>query len=170
MTDISPVRSGPRSYVVGEFIRAVSPITLLGTRLHKRTLLAREHFGLLLGCVGLKGLKSPSYLFTMAPLELRSFDPFAIHPFTNSSGVIPPPPLPSQYPTHTPSVNMHSYTVQGTPSSQPPSPLYAPQPRHVMTSPSTPSMAKPIFVPFRKDSASPDLVLKKKSPKDLFGR
>ncbi|KXN82574.1 hypothetical protein AN958_02425 [Leucoagaricus sp. SymC.cos] len=118
---------------------------------------------------------------------LESFDPFATHPFTNGSGVVPQPPKPSQYPIPKPSQRRSSafsptYSQYYEDYTQPPpstspnpsvssnslsSPIYAPQPRRrpVGNSPSRSptSPTQPIFVPFRKDS-SPELVLKKKTP------
>ncbi|KAF9452262.1 hypothetical protein P691DRAFT_805145 [Macrolepiota fuliginosa MF-IS2] len=118
---------------------------------------------------------------------LDSFDPFATHPFTNGSGLVPQPPKPSQYPIPIPSPRRPSafsptysqynedYTKPSSSSSDssvssasPSSPVYAPQPRRkpVSTSPSRSptSPVQPIFVPFRKDTSSPELVLKKKAP------
>ncbi|CAA7265437.1 unnamed protein product [Cyclocybe aegerita] len=107
---------------------------------------------------------------------LASFDPFATHPFTNGSGVPPRPPLPSSYPVPIPSRQAQPYyggtitqypplssSASSTSSSQSSTPLRAPRPQRA-NSPMTP--ARPIFVPFRKDASSPDLVLKK-SPKQF---
>lgn len=119
---------------------------------------------------------------------LKSFDPFATHPFTNGSGLQPQPPKPSQYPIPIPSPRRPSaflptysqYYGNSTqspssstssessmPSKSPPFPIHAPQPRqgplvpNPSTSPASPP--QPIFVPFRKDTSSPELVLKKKA-------
>ncbi|KAL9714785.1 hypothetical protein Ac2012v2_001445 [Leucoagaricus gongylophorus] len=111
---------------------------------------------------------------------LNSFDPHAIHPFTNGSGLVPQPPKPSQYPIPIPSPRRPSafsptysqyyddYT-QSSPSSLnssvfsnfPSSPSHTPRP---MSSSPSRSPYQPIFVPFRQDTSSPDLVLKKKAP------
>jgi hypothetical protein len=123
---------------------------------------------------------------------LDDFDPHAIHPFTNGSGLAPPAPKPSQYPIPIPSPRRpyafsptysqyydSSDYKQSPPSTSPDSstsvssntsssPAYAPQPRRRPTSnspsrsPTSPT--QPIFVPFRQDTSSPDLVLKKKAP------
>jgi len=122
---------------------------------------------------------------TRSPL-LDSFDPFATHPFTNNSGLTPPPPLPSLYPSihsqttldiiptsssSTQTVNSlsSSLNIQNSPSSSPniqntPSfPHLQKQPVPLpSSSPATPSRSPPIFVPYRRDTSSPDLVLKKK--------
>ena len=95
---------------------------------------------------------------------LASFDPLAVHPFTNSSGLLPQPTPPSQYP--------HLLTSPATsngssPSSSPtPGLVHAPQPR--LASPGVKkshSARAPIFVPFRPERSSPELdeiLLKKK--------
>ncbi|TFK42975.1 hypothetical protein BDQ12DRAFT_677118 [Crucibulum laeve] len=111
---------------------------------------------------------------------LASFDPFATHPFTNNSGLAPRPPLPSQYPIPIPSPRAQVYypssngdysdNMSASPSSPPstqssPPGVYSPQPRRrAPGSPHSHSPAQPIFVPFRQESSSPDLVLKKKRP------
>lgn len=116
---------------------------------------------------------------------LESFDPFATHPFTNGSGLMPRPPKPSQYPIPIPSPRQTSTfsSSYSPPTSQsastsptssmtscsPSSPPTAPQPRRHPTSTSPPrfptsSSQQPIFVPFRKETSSPDLVLKRKVP------
>ncbi|KAJ8455481.1 hypothetical protein ONZ45_g716 [Pleurotus djamor] len=84
---------------------------------------------------------------------LTNFDPFATHPFTNNSGVLPEPHRPS------PHTSLYPGTAYAPSSSQ--------QSRSSTQgmSKSSNGQAKPIFVPFRQDTASPDLtkVLKKKS-------
>ncbi|EAU88228.1 hypothetical protein CC1G_03900 [Coprinopsis cinerea okayama7 len=116
----------------------------------------------------------------MASSPLGSFDPFATHPFTNGSGIIPQAPYPSQYPMQFASAQRQSQTYYpssppthyssyapsstssgaSTPSTSPSTPLYSPRPHRA-----SPSNAKPIFVPFqRSDASSPELVLKKKVP------
>ncbi|KAG9226435.1 hypothetical protein CCMSSC00406_0003314 [Pleurotus cornucopiae] len=92
---------------------------------------------------------------------LDSFDPFATHPFTNISGVIPQPPAPSRYaiPQRPRASTSQTSSAASSPSSsQGSSPtLQSPQPRPFASSP-----PQPVFVPFRQESSSPDLVLKKK--------
>lgn len=114
---------------------------------------------------------------TRSPL-LDSFDPFAIHPFTNNSGLTPLPPLPSLYPLPIPSqptypglptsssstqtINSISSmpNIQNTPS------FFQPQSQPVPLPKASPSRSPPIFVPYRRDTSSPDLVLKKKKLRD----
>ncbi|KAG6919952.1 hypothetical protein DXG01_013301 [Tephrocybe rancida] len=106
---------------------------------------------------------------------LGSFDPFATHPFTNGSGVIPAPPMPSQYPIPIQSPRTHStypaYSSPGGPSPPPagtlqtPPQIKAPRPQRLPSPPSQSSVTRPIFVPFRQETSSPDLVLRKKAPK-----
>ena len=123
-------------------------------------------------------LSSPSHLpnidMPQSPL-LGSFDPFATHPFTNGSGLVPEAPQPSEYLMPMPSrsakpayyaSSSYSYTASpassgaSTPASTHAStPMYSPRP--LQQAPA----GKPIFVPFqRSDTSSPDLVLKKKVP------
>ncbi|KAF5324503.1 hypothetical protein D9611_004288 [Ephemerocybe angulata] len=103
-----------------------------------------------------------------------SFDPFATHPFTNNSGLVPASPQPSQYLMPTPSrgarpayhsqfsyATSQSSSGASTPSSHPTTPMYSPRPQ----------AAKPIFTPFqRSDTSSPELVLKKKGATYLVGK
>ncbi|KIM49421.1 hypothetical protein M413DRAFT_21651 [Hebeloma cylindrosporum] len=114
---------------------------------------------------------------------LESFDPFATHPFTNGCGLLPQPPPPSLYAIPIPSSHSKPKELQKYPdlstsassissSSSTKSlnfatPLTSPQPQRPPPSSSvTPSSppGRQIFVPFRKDTSSPDLVLKKKTP------
>lgn len=101
-------------------------------------------------------------LMTRSPL-LDFFDPFAIHPFTNNSGLEPPPPLPSPYPPSiSPIQSMNSLSSESLTHS---SPKLQKQP---VSPPSSPQANAPIFVPFRVDTPSPDLELDlilKKNPK-----
>ncbi|TFK72182.1 hypothetical protein BDN72DRAFT_836575 [Pluteus cervinus] len=114
---------------------------------------------------------------------LEGFDPFATHPFTNGNGVLPPPPQPSQYSFPIPSTQ--KFPQADTSGNPPLSSSYSSQssssgsvasmnsnassPSHSSTSSSPlihtssppPRAQPPIFVPFRQDSSSPDLVLKK---------
>ena len=98
---------------------------------------------------------------------LASFDPLAVHPFTNTSGLLPKPAAPSQYPMPLPPPSTLAAptapATNGTPA------VHAPQPKRA--SPATKSPSKgapakgPIFVPFRPERSSPDLediLLKKK--------
>ncbi|KAF8803506.1 hypothetical protein BYT27DRAFT_7259966 [Phlegmacium glaucopus] len=103
---------------------------------------------------------------------LDSFDPFATHPFTNNSGLTPPPPLPSLYPSSIHSqlipassssiqtVNLVSLSLNTSPLASPP---LQKQPVPLSSPVATPSRSPPIFVPYRRDTSSPDLVLKKKT-------
>ena len=112
---------------------------------------------------------------------LESFDPFATHPFTNGCGVLPQPPPPSLYAipipsSHSKPIGLSKYPDLSTSASSISSsnstqslnfttPLLSPQPQRPSPSSSaTPSSppGRQIFVPFRKDTSSPDLVLKKK--------
>ena len=111
---------------------------------------------------------------------LNSFDPHAIHPFTNGSGLVPQPPQPSQYPIPIPSPrrpSAFSPTYSQFHDDAPPSPPLSPNFSVFSNSPSSPVIAprpmssspsrspcQPIFVPFRQDTSSPDLILKKKVP------
>ncbi|KAJ2925200.1 hypothetical protein H1R20_g11864, partial [Candolleomyces eurysporus] len=102
---------------------------------------------------------------------LGSFDPFATHPFTNGSGLVPAGPQPSEYLMPMPSRSAkpayhasasYSYTASpGSSGASTPASTHASTPMH---SP-RPTGGKPIFVPFqRSDTSSPELVLKKKVP------
>ena len=115
----------------------------------------------------------------------NSFNPFATHPFTNGSGVVPRPPLPSTYPAHVPSSHVRTYyakamapevpalsasmesmssitTSSSNASSQSTTPLHSPKPSRVVQI--APASTRQIFVPFRKDASTPELVLKKRPP------
>ncbi|EKM55909.1 uncharacterized protein PHACADRAFT_256842 [Phanerochaete carnosa HHB-10118-sp] len=101
---------------------------------------------------------------------LASFDPLAVHPFTNTSGLLPKPAAPSQYPMPLPS---SATLATAPPSTAAPPALAAPQPRHA--SPSKAGGAQgakkgPIFVPFRPERSSPDLedILLKKKVSDVL--
>lgn len=83
---------------------------------------------------------------------LDSFDPFATHPFTNNSGLKPLPPSPSLSPVLMPS-------DLPTSSSSAPN-LHTSQPVPLPSSPQ--ATTPPIFVPYRRDTSSPELVLRKK--------
>ncbi|KAF8652715.1 hypothetical protein AX16_004219 [Volvariella volvacea WC 439] len=155
----------------------------------------------------------------MSPSSLlEGFDPFATHPFTNISGLMAPPPPPSQYPIPIPrkqdsaphddfepmcsgnedistsSSPSSSQSISSSTSAQSSSSMYSNPPIHspraipyaamnttlTHDSNSSPLDASnahsksqqsnlppkprkpPIFVPFRQEAASPDLVLKKK--------
>ncbi|KDR81786.1 hypothetical protein GALMADRAFT_239979 [Galerina marginata CBS 339.88] len=117
---------------------------------------------------------------------LESFDPFATHPFTNGSGVTPQPPPPSVYAVPIPSTNTYrryymealsqypqlstsasSITSTRSTESSPPR-LHSPRPQRrspaLTSSKTTPASPQQIFVPCRKHTSSPDLVLKKRLP------
>ncbi|KAI0086627.1 hypothetical protein BDY19DRAFT_894498 [Irpex rosettiformis] len=100
----------------------------------------------------------------MSQSVFASFDPLAVHPFTNSSGLLPKPAQPSQYPHPLPSpATLANPTVatQGY--------VHAPIPKHKVSQ-STRIAQPPIFVPFRPDRSSPDLddILLKKKVRDLM--
>lgn len=102
----------------------------------------------------------------MSHSVLASFDPLAVHPFTNTSGLLPKPAQPSQYPMPLPS--------PATLASTAPSALHAPQPKHASPSKGQPAKGgakAPIFVPFRPERSSPDLedILLKKKVSDALG-
>ncbi|KAF7796750.1 hypothetical protein EIP86_007933 [Pleurotus ostreatoroseus] len=95
---------------------------------------------------------------------LSSFDPLAVHPFTNNSGLLPQPTPPSQYPQAIPSP---ASSTHSTPSSSPtPGLVHAPQPKAPSPQRRAGHPARaPVFVPFRPERSSPELdeiLLKKK--------
>ena len=90
----------------------------------------------------------------------KSFDPLAVHPFTNNSGLLPQPTPPSQYPQSIPSPALSSTST--TPSSSPtPGLVHAPQPKIASPAPAKKSAGSaaraPVFVPFRPERSSPEL-------------
>ncbi len=114
-----------------------------------------------------------------------SFNPFATHPFTNGSGVVPRPPPPT-YQVHIPSSHARTYYAEtmapealalstsmestssisssnSNASSQSTTPLHSPKPSRIAPF-APPATARQIFVPFRKDASTPELVLKKRPP------
>lgn len=102
----------------------------------------------------------------MSHSVLASFDPLAVHPFTNTSGLMPKPAPPSQYPHQLPSSATHATTAQGYV-------VHSPQPTRTLspTKKGPASSAKgPIFVPFRPERSSPDLddILLKKRVSDVL--
>ena len=100
---------------------------------------------------------------------LESFDPFAVHPFTNNSGLLPNPPRPSLYPLPIRSLPNCSSSQPPSPRSPSPDsfiPIQAPQPHNpssALLGTFTPSPRKPIFVVFKPERSSPELedILKK---------
>ncbi|KAI0691184.1 hypothetical protein BC835DRAFT_129201 [Cytidiella melzeri] len=99
----------------------------------------------------------------MSQSTLASFDPLAVHPFTNTSGLLPKPTAPSQYPHPLPSpatIASPSTAVSGYVHSP------APQRRAVHGA----HMKQPIFVPFRPERSSPELddILLKKRVHDVM--
>ena len=101
----------------------------------------------------------------MSQSLLASFDPLAVHPFTNSSGLLPKPTPPSQYPHPLPS----PATLATPPVSPAQGFVHAPQPSRAPKK--GPASAKgPIFVPFRPERSSPDLddILLKKRVSDVL--
>lgn len=119
----------------------------------------------------------PLHTMVQSPL-LESFDPFATHPFTNIRGVMPEPPSPSaylmpvpqtrdttkhpRYPSTSTSASFNVCPV-GHRSIRSPQPRRHP-PQYSPTGMSPTSPTRQIFVPCRKPTSSPDLVLKKKAP------
>jgi len=102
-----------------------------------------------------------------------SFNPFATHPFNNNSGLLPQPPLPNPYPRHVPS-QIAIMAGQSQPSYHPPpqpsAPIHVPQAKRA-TAQSVP-VKQPIFEPFKKERASPelkDILSKKGSSKSSWG-
>ncbi|KAL0947066.1 hypothetical protein HGRIS_013207 [Hohenbuehelia grisea] len=96
---------------------------------------------------------------------LDSFDPFATHPFTNNCGLVPQPPQSAPYPTSLFSLPRRSHMPSKPQASSPSSTQApskgmsspkAPQPRYASSAP------QPIFEPYRRETSTPDLVLKKK--------
>ena len=111
---------------------------------------------------------------------LASFNPHAIHPFTNNNAVkrYPPPALPSKYPQPIPS-SVHRYTT-GTPAhmqaprqpSSTPNTIHSPEPRRPigLVKSQQPSNQRYIFTPFQQDRSSPELeeiLLRKKLAQTL---
>ncbi|KAF9036671.1 hypothetical protein BJ165DRAFT_1408757 [Panaeolus papilionaceus] len=113
----------------------------------------------------------------MVHSALDSFDPFAVHPFTNGSGVIPQPPPPSRYPAPIPTLHSKPYymnnqpaypdlstsassvsTLSTSPSSSISSSVPNSPPQLFSSSPPTASRA---FNP--KDGTSPNTLVKKDS-------
>ncbi|KII89000.1 hypothetical protein PLICRDRAFT_40640 [Plicaturopsis crispa FD-325 SS-3] len=98
----------------------------------------------------------------MAQSILGSFDPFGVHPFTNNSGLAPPPPRPSQYahpvpsPPHYASARFGDRSTSHT-TSPPPPPQAPPKLTVSAPSPQRPGQPIPIFVPFRQETSSPEL-------------
>lgn len=116
----------------------------------------------------------------MSSAPLNSFNPFAVHPFTNSSGLPPQPARPSQYPLHIPAsmtassrASNASHSPSSTPSSSPVgTPTGAPVARRTSTSSQTGSgSARPIFETFVPDSPEPELgdILKHKKLAQAWG-
>lgn len=95
-----------------------------------------------------------------------SFDPLAVHPFTNSSGLMPKPMQPSQYPHPLPS----TASLASPPMSPPQGYVHSPQPSRAVSQKKAPASKGPIFVPFHPDRSSPDLddILLKKRVSDVF--
>lgn len=111
-----------------------------------------------------------------------SFNPHAIHPFTNNNVVdsYKSPPPPSQYPRPIPS-STTQYTISSpssVQSSRQPSPsgtVHSPQPRRAVPPVNAQqsfnaAQPKPIFFPFHQDRSSPELeeiLLRKKLTRTL---
>ncbi|KAI5124493.1 hypothetical protein M0805_003020 [Coniferiporia weirii] len=104
-----------------------------------------------------------------------SFDPFAMHHFTNINNIPPQAPAPYAYPRPVPTTHSygHQYSSHAPPAPSAPSslptaqtPVYAPQPVRASPPGASPQAThQPVFEPFRLERASPDLqdVLAKKS-------
>ncbi|KAH7922830.1 hypothetical protein BV22DRAFT_987352, partial [Leucogyrophana mollusca] len=100
---------------------------------------------------------------------LGSFNPFASHPFTNGSGIIPPPPIPSAYalPTKMPGkedITAHEARDSGASKAPPPvavshipTSIQAPKPRRHIHRSLPNQCTEPVFIPFRPEKASPEL-------------
>ncbi|EIN07839.1 hypothetical protein PUNSTDRAFT_126734 [Punctularia strigosozonata HHB-11173 SS5] len=107
----------------------------------------------------------------MTSPNLGSFNPFAVHPFTNGAGVPPQPAQPSPYALHSTSTayartsrtpsSTPSSSPATTPSSTPPSsgsPIVMVPTAHRKRQTSSKPQPQPIFEPFRPDGrASPEL-------------
>jgi hypothetical protein len=112
---------------------------------------------------------------TQSPLG--AFDPFAMHPFTNTNGLMPRPPPPSKYPRGVHSGYAHAPQTPATPSygnSPPPMPFGAPLPVP-FASPMTPAPSpgrSGIFYTFTPDRrGTPELedILAKKRRPQVWG-
>ena len=106
----------------------------------------------------------------MSNSVLSSFDPLSTHPFTNTSGLLPKPAAPSQYPHAASSSKPHPTTHAAPgPIILTTTPVHAPQPKRASPAKSS-SGSKPVFVPFRPERSSPDLedILLKKKFSDAF--
>lgn len=99
---------------------------------------------------------------------LASFDPLAVHPFTNTSGLLPKPAAPSQYPLPLPSPATLATAPAPAPSVVAPQPKRAGGPTHSGGAART--QKGPIFMPFRPERSSPDLedILLKKKVHDVL--
>lgn len=103
----------------------------------------------------------------MSHSVLASFDPLAVHPFTNTSGLMPKPMAPSQYPHPLPS----SATLSSPPASPAQGFIHTPQPSRTVSPKKSLAASKgPIFVPFRPDRSSPELddILLRKRVSDVL--
>lgn len=106
----------------------------------------------------------------MSKIVPASFDPFATHPFTNGSGLMPKAPQPYPYPRPIPSAaqnNPQLYAQQpsSVPTMQTPAQFHAPQPMRPSSHQLASAKPQHVFEPFKLDRSSPDLqdVLAKKS-------
>lgn len=106
-----------------------------------------------------RGYSEPQSSLMSSPLE--GFDPFAVHPFTNCS--VSPTSLPPAHHRHASSY-AHRRVEYSAPDTQPKT--YS-TPTPAMRGLSAP--VRPIFIPFRRDTASPELelVLKRKLPTSM---
>lgn len=90
------------------------------------------------------------------PAILKTFDPFATHPFTNVNA--PAPAKDTSQPNSAPIINNRA-----------PVQLQTPQPKKP-TNGNTSQNFKPIFVPFQHDRASPDLPVMKKGSSSQWSK
>jgi hypothetical protein len=97
---------------------------------------------------------------------LASFNPHAIHPFTNNNALdrFPPPTKPSKYPQ--PFSSSAQYTTPAhmqAPRQQSSTPniIHSPEPRRAVPQQSSNASRRrcpePIFIPFHQDRSSPEL-------------
>lgn len=87
------------------------------------------------------------------PTLLEGFDPFATHPFTNGSGVIPPPHQPSQYSFPVPA--NQKFHPDFSPSDPPSGSFSASETYEYPASPSSASSSASSYSPTSSVSSSP---------------
>ena len=106
----------------------------------------------------------------MSQSVLASFDPLAVHPFTNTSGLMPKPAAPSQYPHLLPSPATLATPPPPMSTATPGGFVHSPKPSRAMSPKKNGSGKGPVFVPFCPDRSSPDLdeILLKKQVSDVL--